>query len=140
MRASGNSARSAAVRARGQGAPLIITRRVPVTGGMPWRCACSSISSSWLGTATRLPARPRCSVSSAAAAENWRCRRMPAPVHRPSSAPNRNSECESRPGTSTVVPVAGPKLCTQISKLWVHDPCVRRKPLGTPVLPEVKPM
>ena len=39
-----------------------------------------------------------------------------------------------------VVPVAGPKLRTQISKLWVHDPCVRRKPLGTPVLPEVKPM
>ena len=140
MRARGNSRRSAGVRSRSQRAPLISTSSTPAIGASRRRSAYCSISTSWLGTATSSGAAPACSVASARGAEKRSCSSAPAPVHRPSSAPNKNSECDMRPGASTRVAAAGPKSRRLTRKLSAQERWWRMKPLGRPVLPEVKPM
>ena len=103
------------------------------------RAAVSNISS-WLGTLTMTGQLPSASVARVRPAEKRLCTEVPPPLQSPSSAPNRKSECDIRPGASTRPPATGPKVCRVMRKVSAHERWWRRKPLGSPVLPEVKPM
>jgi len=123
-----------------QRAPLMSTSRTWGTAAQWRRCASCSISSSWLGTATSTASGALARSCSVRSAEKCACTTLPAPVHSPSMAPNRNSECVMLPGATMRPAMAVPKSCWLTRKLSTHDWWWRRNPLGMPVLPEVKPM